>query len=570
MCERETVAITPFSELKENTILIGANCLSGKSSDGVGCRIINPYMTNGDVIKAAEFCWTTSLNCCDELGDVLNRLHGLSRGQSYWRMVLLPWMIAFVENLYDRYLRLCSVRDYHQDAAIEIPVVEDAEVLFASSFDVWRNIHLHKPNVRLYSFLINRMSLGAKIKYIKGMFEQYEHNQASKTLLQSAKSLYRTINFHSGNVVFLWPSEKPENIFKLAKKLGWIQWGVPLLKDNGFSKKTLDRGKLVFKPTGEEFVDILREMFRIALPLSFFEEFDERRQVAISFIKKKKVIKVFMGENIWTRDTDRILAAEVKYAGGMLVGIQHGGGYGQHFISTAERVERSVYDYFITWGWEDERQCPTVALPSPYLSRLANRHAKKNDDIIFIGSHGPKYMFRYQSYWMPEYVLSNYYNLKRRFFDALEASVKKRILYKPYPLEYGWNETDRLREILPMIRFFGSDSAVSGMKTCSLVVIDHPSTSFIEALQMNVPTILYWDDERCPMRPAALRHFQLLKEAGILYYDPVEAAKKVNSIAPNPDIWWAEEKVQKAKEVFCSSSGWADSNWADIWANKLR
>lgn len=568
-----TIILTPFFKNRDDIAFIGANCLpdaSRHSDKIIKEQIINPYKNNADIVKATEFCWTTSLDCCDKLGDVLNRLHGLSRGQLYWRTVLLPWMIAFVENLYDRYLRLCIVRDYYQNAAIEIPEIEDTNVLFGSSYDVWRTIYLHKPNVRIYSFLINCMGLNARIKYIKGLFGQYACNQTSETLLQAAKRLYRTVNFHSGNAVFLCHSEKPENIFKVAKKLGWIQWGTPLLKNNGFSKKELDRSKLLFKPTGEEFVDILRQMIRIALPLSLFEEFNERRQIARSFIRKKSLIKVFISGNIWFRDTDRLLAAEVKYSGGMIVGMQHGGGYGHHSISIVERVERSICDYFITWGWKDEGQCPTVALPSPYLSSLSNRHVKKNDDIIFIGTHGPKYMFRYQGYWMPEYVLSNYYNLKRSFFNTLEESVKKQILYKPYPYEYGWNETDRLREILPGIRFFGSGSAVSGMKTCSLVVIDHPATSFIEALQINVPTILYWDDERCPMRPTALRHFQLLKEAGILYYDPVEAAQKVNSIAPNPDMWWAEEKVQKAKEAFCNSSGWANSGWADIWANKLK
>ena len=99
--------------------------------------------------------------------------------------------------------------------------------------------------------------------------------------------------------------------------------------------------------------------------------------------------------------------------------------------------------------------------------------------------------------------------------------------------------------MLPDVRFHESCSAIVGMKTCSLVVIDHPSTSFLEALSMNVPTICFWDNTQSALRDEAKIYFQLLKEAGILYYDPIDASKKVNEIADDPQDWWKSQKYRQ-------------------------
>lgn len=572
------VAITPYSRLEKDTILIGVNCIDKMNNQEVReqrPQIINPYEKHSELVKATEYCWSLSLDCCYNLGKTLNNIHGVSYGPSYWKVLLLPWMSVLVENLYDRYLRLRWVRENCLNAVLEIPNVEGLSPLYRKSSDVWSDAHLHSTNIKIYSFLIEAMGLSSNIKYlnvdwndVRGTSTRVKQTNALVYSKKIAKWLRENANIHKGDAVF-WEffNKTGTDVFYLSRKIGCLQLGVPVLQDKDFSQLVLDRRKIAFKCTNDEFKKILQYFIPWALPISLFEEYRERRYIALRFLRKIKIM--FISNRFWENDTLKILIAELKEKDGKIIGRQHGAGYGNYVIATPERVEREISDYFITWGWKDERQCPTVQLPDPRLSDLANTHSKNNRNILFIGSHAPMYMFRYQSYWIPEFVYLKYYPLKQKFFQKLEESVRNYILYRPYPFEYGWNEEERIREILPNVRFDKS-SPIQSMKNCSLVVIDHPGTSLLEALAINVPTISFWDNDQCPMREEAKPYFQLLKDAGILYYDPIDAAKRVNEVAKEPEIWWANGMLQSARQEFCHRFAWADSNWKRIWVKTLK
>lgn len=555
------IAITPYSKLNKETILIGANCLADKDSQeriNEELQIINPYQNHDDIAKAAEYCWNVSLEYCDYLGKLLNKIQGVSYGSSYWKAILLLWMIAFVENLYDRYLRLCIVRENFPDAMIEIPKIELSFPLYKKSFDVWTQAHLHSINTKIYSLLIELMGLNHNIKHLDINIEDseknmYKFNQVGYiySFKKIAKNLIRTFNIH--------------------KVMGWTQFEVPSLKDDGFSKQVLKREEITFKYNGNEFRNILNNFIRYALPISLFEEYKERHDFVKRYLVKNKTKTVNVSNEVWVNDTLKFLTAELKENGGKIIGRQHGGGYGHYVIATPERVEREISDFFISWGWIDKRNCPTVALPDPRLSRLANTHQGKKRDMLFVGSHGPMYMFRYQSYWMPEFVYHKYYSMKQIFFKRLKEPIQKHIVYRPYPHEYGWQERDRIKEILPDVYFNEYPLlSVQSMKDYSLVVIDHPSTSFLESLVINAPTILFWDNEQCPMREEAKPYFQILLNKGILYYNPEDAANKVNEIWDDVQGWWQQQEVQEAKNEFCWQFARTSKNWRKEWRDFLR
>jgi putative transferase (TIGR04331 family) len=108
------------------------------------------------------------------------------------------------------------------------------------------------------------------------------------------------------------------------------------------------------------------------------------------------------------------------------------------------------------------------------------------------------------------------------------------------------------------------------MKKFKMVVIDHPHTSFLESLTINVPTVLFWDHDIFFMRPEAEPYFQALRDAGILHKGPLSAAEKVNEIFDNPREWWLSNTVQNARKVFCDRFAYARNDWLDIWAKELR
>jgi len=569
-----TIAITPYSQLKKDTILIGVNCITEKNAQQIvekGLQIINPYQSHDDISKAAKYCWNVSLDCCNYLVKLLNQIHGVCYSQSYWKVLLLPWITAFVENLYDRYLRLCLVRENFPKAVVEIPQIERFSPLYKKSSDVCGQAHFHSTNIKIYFLLIKLMELDFHVKYLDANLVETIQPYTSSILKQIVKKIFRVGSICRPDNSLLWNLDKTGlTALDLAQRPGFFKWRIPYLKDDGFSKQAIDRRKITFESAENEFEDILHEFVRWAIPVAFFEEYRDRCDTARMLLRRKGVVTQNISSTYLSNDTIKFLLAEIRENGGKIKGHQHGGGYGQYTVAVIEKAEREIFDYFITWGWKDKDSCPTISLPDPRLSTLANTHRKKSSDILFIGNSGPMYMFRYQTYLIPEYVYFKHYPMKAIFFQNLKEFVKKRVLYRPYIYDYGWREEERIKQMLPCVNFNNTGTAVSIMKTCSLVVIDHPSTSFLEAFVINVPTILFWDNEQNPMREEAKPFFQLLVDAGILYYNPMDAAKKVNEISENPEIWWNSKYVQSAIQKFCRRFAWTSIDWRKMWVSTIK
>jgi putative transferase (TIGR04331 family) len=73
----------------------------------------------------------------------------------------------------------------------------------------------------------------------------------------------------------------------------------------------------------------------------------------------------------------------------------------------------------------------------------------------------------------------------------------------------------------------------------------------LETLNLNFPTIIYFNNKNDPIREAAKKYFMILKKAGVFYEDEKLAAIKINQIWPNVNNWWNSKKVQEAVNFFC-------------------
>ena len=182
----------------------------------------------------------------------------------------------------------------------------------------------------------------------------------------------------------------------------------------------------------------------------------------------------------------------------------------------------------------------------------------------------PLYHYRFHSFLMPE-DMSKYFEDKKMFFQALTGETRNKFLYRPYlHNQYGAKELDLVKTLCPDIRFILKGRLVSWMQKAKLVIIDHPHTAFLEALIINVPCIFYWDHEVYLMCPEAEEYFELLRDVGILFKDPLSAAEKVREIFNDPMAWWLNDNIQKARLKFCNRYAYARKNYKNIWVEELR
>jgi len=66
-----------------------------------------------------------------------------------------------------------------------------------------------------------------------------------------------------------------------------------------------------------------------------------------------------------------------------------------------------------------------------------------------------------------------------------------------------------------------------------------------------------------------VEYFDDLRSAGILFGDPVEAARQVNGVHGHVDEWWNESGRQAAVKKFTARFAMVSENAMDEWAREL-
>jgi len=99
--------------------------------------------------------------------------------------------------------------------------------------------------------------------------------------------------------------------------------------------------------------------------------------------------------------------------------------------------------------------------------------------------------------------------------------------------ERAWNYSEIIKSNYPDIVFDNIKKPFSqSLFSCQLYVSDHLSTTWLESLVLNKPTILFWDDIYA-LNIHTKKYFKKLREVDILHDTPESAAKTINNIYGN-------------------------------------
>ena len=90
----------------------------------------------------------------------------------------------------------------------------------------------------------------------------------------------------------------------------------------------------------------------------------------------------------------------------------------------------------------------------------------------------------------------------------------------------------------------------SDLSSARLAVVNTNSTSILEALALNFPTVAIINYHHWPLRSKVKGTYHELEAAGILYRDSESAAQHVSDIYDDVMTWWRDATVQKARVNF--------------------
>ncbi|MDI7217530.1 LIC12162 family protein [Leptospira santarosai] len=530
-----------------------------------------PYKNWNDVENASKYADSLYDRMLPSVCKVMNEEFKTDKSEKYWSVVLIRYMHSFIHVYYDRYLRLLALKN-QTHTKFQIKILNPGKVFISNEGEFFNLVtDSHCYNLNLLSDFIRKNDYGNEVLTfdIESPFEKKQvidsfwkrNKQRSKNIIKNLyfellKYRYNRINSARMGLIY-GLSEKQK--FELLPR---VEKCFSLKSESNMLIETIHADAKLFSTRILDFE--VQSEFEETLSKNFFRYIPEEFKVLK--IVKKNPYRIWFGMDVY--NADRFLLADTLENGGKWYSVQHGGGYGQIESFPLGKIEYSLSDGFISWGWQYNHSGyggNIHPLSSPSLSKLG-LHCRKNNEILVITHTYYVYLIRLQSIMLPETIL-DYTNNLINFCNHIKKNNSYR--YKVKTTEMSWANHDYLQSNLPKeIELLSSDNfdITKKMKISALCVIDHMSTTYIQSLAMNVPTLLFWNSKHFKECSNFNKYLDLLKKAGILFDDPFAAAQKLNEILETGiENWWLDKKIQAVRRELLWNYGRTSSEWKGEW-----
>lgn len=265
------------------------------------------------------------------------------------------------------------------------------------------------------------------------------------------------------------------------------------------------------------------------------------------------------------------LAERVEAAGGRVVGVQHGGCYGQTDPAWSEILENQNCDIYCTWGYRQREN--HVALPAIRLAQIARARPPRVRGRRLLWAHAANVngatLLAALPHFRRETELNDY------FIDSVRAARERlgfEIALRPYPrigvdaLVQAWERGVPGLKLEPG----RGRSLLRHAAEHDLTVFSFPgATGFLEFLQADRPALLFCPLDYCPVRPEAAEAFRALIDAGLFATDAASFERAVGDFLRERDRWWSSPERARARERFRAEFAQVGPDPCGTWARSL-
>lgn len=527
-----------------------------------GARTAPDPWESRDAVHAAALEAESALErLLGPLGAFLDRAHGgPPRSLRYWSVLVGPWLSRYLHFLLDRRARVeaalaaggpaTSSRLHPDDVRAPEDTLDFQDRGFTDAF-----------NLQAFSALLERRGVPGPRVRAPSPKGRAVPRPASR-LKRAAGRAFRAVS-PGALVTELFPSRRDEArlIRALPGRVGWFLGELPAPPER--ADPGMRRG-LEDIPATTEFEREAAALLPLFFPRLYLEGYAEARRAALTGWRRPP--KALVSSTGWIFDEALKLAgAEFAEAGTLLIGAQHGGGYGHDLDTPTEWLERRGRDRWVSWGWADDADPRVVPLPSPHTEAFSGLGREDGADLYLSLNGFPLYPYLLYSFPLGTQVSENIV-VQERFLRALPDAAAGRLRVRPYPLERGWRQRDRLAAARPGLRFDPPGRSFrDGLRTARVVVFDNVGTGFLEALAAGVPTVAFQEPRHLRVRPSAEADFRLLLDAKMLFDSPEAAARHAASVLDDPGTWWGSAPVKAALARWLPRYAGRGGPWLPAW-----
>jgi putative transferase (TIGR04331 family) len=483
----------------------------------------------------------------------LNESHEVQYSKDYWRIIIGPWLFRFISIVYDRVRSIESAKK-NKILYVKINNYSKKDYEFNDIIDFHNNVASDKWNNLIYHQIIKTLEY-FPIKKFTSIKENKKKNK---------KTPNQKLNFIISKFINLFCFLiKKNDIFFINTYFGnkilfFLQLCLlqfPYIANEELRLKFYNRKRVISwnkKEKKNKIIYLLDRLIPDHIPKIYLEGYKKTLKFidAISWPKKPKFI--YSSNSFYNDDIFNIYLAEKKrkYKTKFISG-QHGGLYFTSKYNFFQKLQFDISDLFLTWG-------PKNMLSNKYVPMFNFLNNKK----INFTKKGRLLFIDYELSRFPCGIgITNFIQIKQLQsledrFDFLKK-INSRILnlttIKMYTQDFGWKTKERYESRGIICNFTKRDDSLFKLLTQSRICVSNfNSTVYLQTLNINFPTIIFFNKNIELMNKEFLLALNNLKDAGVVFYTPEEAANQVNLVWDSIDDWWNSKKVQNSVTIFCN------------------
>ncbi len=555
--------------IKKDDVLLGRWCCKKLSDLNNGNTISNYHWDNRTKFYQ-DYLYLDNLyeEVLDKYVHILNKIHNLNYDKRYWRIVLGPWLRFFIDISFDRFEIIKSIAEKGHD--VNIYKYESTQWAPKSFLDFSNLINNESWNEVIFSECIKYFNIPHSVKTdinITPDAEQVNKDRNFNFYLKKIFSFYeRCIPNSLNRVVIISAYINLLHLAKLQISMGQLPYlSGPMIEIPDSSINHALRESIKSEPYLDNFQHFIYSLIPLHIPKLYLENFLEfKSEVLSKYPKNPKTI--FTSNAYQADDAFKIWAAENVTNGNKLIVGQHGGNMGNALFNQTEDHQIAISDKYASWGWQSNNQPWVEPLPSLKLSNQ-NIEYKKNTKVVIILTSYPKYFYCHYSIPVADQFFL-YLDNQVSFLNKLNSSIIERLTIKPDPSFEGksWDASLYISNKGFSNNFIKTNKNMYDLlEESNLCICTNNTTTFLETLASNYPTIIFWDNALFEIREDAVNKMKLLEDAGILFYCPIKAANKVNDISKNIEEWWGNPILQKSVAEFSNNYAYKSKDWKKEW-----
>lgn len=502
--------------------------------------------------------------------EILNSYYGTQHSLRYWKILFGQWLSVYISQLYDRYITVIKGIDKRTNF---YTILLEKQCQPIKIKNTQHEVSLNALNI--YSDIFRSLGFKFEEQQIPEwlMPKTTKEKKANSPLFDLSSILNVKAQFIAG-----WLAYDTRKIKALLKATG-VPFDIigyydfdEILSIFDFKPEHTVRRQIASLKTNNHFELLLLNKLALDFPTELIEGYIYYNTLITENFKilpKYLISALGCQENI----VFKYLAAHATEKGSKLLLTQHGSMYGTYEHVPSMKFEIDISDKFFTWGWAppNDPKCKNLPALTNSYNYLTSNYPNQPSDmsrILYLTNQFVPYFTDFRSA-IKCFGSSQYFEWQLNFLQNIPIALQKEISYRCKASNHE-NIFSYLNHYFPDITIESrSDKPlIERLNESKIAVCDCNTQVYIDALQ-NLPTILFWDKNIWRANSVAETYFDKLRDVGVLWDSPIDAAKHLIDIYQDPYEWWLRSDVQTAVKLFLKNFYLHSHSWKSMWVESI-